>query len=98
MTALLSALWPGLAGALLLGLAIGGVMGLPDRRVVPLGLLGAALLLAGLAQSGILSGLIGFSVEAAALILPVYLVGCLSSALLLKSLGKYPSRSAGADR
>ena len=83
MIALLSALWPGLAGAFVLGLAVGGLTGFPKRRAIPVGLLGAVLVLAGLAQSGLLAGDVGLSVEAAALMLPAYLGGCLSGALAL---------------
>ncbi|GJE45589.1 hypothetical protein [Methylobacterium soli] len=82
MIALLSALWPGLAGAFVLGLAVGGLTGFPKRRAIPLGLLGVAVLLAVMAQSGFLTGDAGLSVETAAVMLPAYLGGCLGGAFL----------------
>ena len=84
MIPLLSALWPGLAGAFLLGLAVGCLTGLPRRRAGPIGLLAATCLVAGLSQSGLVSGVLGLSVDAAALMLPAYLLGCLAGSLAPK--------------
>lgn len=75
MVALLAGLWPGLAGALVLGLGTGALCGWP-RRAVPLGLGGVVLLLAGLALGGAATGVAGLFVESGALMLALYLVGC----------------------
>ena len=75
MVALLAGLWPGLAGALVLGLGIGGVCGWPHRLVPPaLGLV--LLVLAGLALARAVPGEGGLYVESGALMLAAYLVGC----------------------
>lgn len=81
MTILVSALWPGLAGALLLGACIGAILGLPRERFA---LIAAAIpfaMLAVLAGLGILQtvpGQAGLWVETAALMLGAYLAGCLA--------------------
>ncbi|BAU92118.1 hypothetical protein MPPM_3513 [Methylorubrum populi] len=79
MTLLVSSLWPALAAALVLGLVVGALTGLPRRG---LALAAAGLLLAGFA---VLTGLAalrtapgepGLWVETAALVLGAYLAGC----------------------
>ncbi|GJE59855.1 hypothetical protein [Methylobacterium trifolii] len=73
---LLSALWPGLAGAVLLGIGIGWLSGMPrDRASLP-GLAAAWLLLAGLALAGPVQGTAGLWIESAAMLLAAYLAGC----------------------
>ena len=75
MVALLAGLWPGLAGALVLGLGLGALCGWPHPAVPPaLGL--AVLALAALALSGVVPGRAGLFVESGALMLAAYLVGC----------------------
>lgn len=78
MTLLVSSLWPALAAALVLGLVVGALTGLPRRGLA----LAAGLLLAGFA---VLTGLAalrtapgepGLWVETAALVLGAYLAGC----------------------
>ncbi len=81
MTILVSALWPGLAGALLLGLCIGAIMGLPRDRF---GLLAAAIpfallaILAGLALLEVVPEQAGLWIETGTLMLAAYLAGCLA--------------------
>ena len=76
VVALLAGLWPGLAGALLLGLAVGALAGRPRGYAVPLGL-GAALAgLGGLALTGLVPGVGGVWTESAALMLAAYGAGC----------------------
>jgi hypothetical protein len=81
VTVLLAAFWPGLAGAAALGLVVGALAGWPDRYGVPLGLFVLAGLLAALAIAGFVPGLPGLWLEAAALMLPPYWVGCVLGAL-----------------
>ena len=76
MTPLLSVIWPGLAGAGVLGLVVGALAGWPDRYAVPLGLFVLSGLLAAAAIAGFVPGLPGLWVETAALILPAYGTGC----------------------
>lgn len=76
MTLLLSSLWPGLAAALLLGLAIGWSCGTPRGRAVPLGLAALSLSLIGLAAAGAVPGLAGLWTESAALLLLAYTSAC----------------------
>lgn len=79
MTVLVSSLWPELAAALALGLAIGAVTGLPRGRIAMMAagllLLGLAAL-TGLAIWQVLPGAAGFRIEAGALVLGAYLAGC----------------------
>lgn len=82
MILLLAGLWPGLAGALVLGLAVGAIGGPPRGRALPLALGGAALVLAGLALARVVPGVAGLWLEAAALMLPAYLAGCGLGSLL----------------
>ena len=79
MILLATNLWPGLAAALLLGLCIGALVGLPRGRF---GLITAALPVAALAALVTLSvlalvpGEAGLKVETGALMLGAYLGGC----------------------
>lgn len=81
MTILVFTLWPGLAGALLLGVCIGAIIGLPRDRF---GLLAAAIpfallaILAGLTILQTVPGQAGLWVETASLMLATYLAGCLA--------------------
>ncbi|GJD56091.1 hypothetical protein [Methylobacterium dankookense] len=75
MVALLAGLWPGLAGALVLGLGIGALWGWP-HRAVPAALGLALAVLAALALSGAVPGRAGLFVESGALMLAAYLAGC----------------------
>ncbi|QGY05048.1 hypothetical protein MMSR116_26480 [Methylobacterium mesophilicum SR1.6/6] len=81
MTLLLAGFWPGLAGAGALGLVVGALAGWPDRYGVPLGLFVLAGLLAAAAIAGFVPGVPGLWLDAAALLLPPYLVGCVLGAL-----------------
>lgn len=90
MTVLLAAFWPGLAGAVALGCVVGFLTGWPESRAVPLVLLGLTLGLMGLAVTRLVPGLPGFWLEGAALMLPLYLVGC--------ALGALGNRTRGAGR
>lgn len=84
MIAFAAALWPGLAGALVLGAVVGFAAGLPRDRM---SLMGALMLLVSLAVlSGLLigdavSGDASLWLDAACLMLATYLIGCLSGAL-----------------
>lgn len=79
MNVLLLSLWPGLAAALVLGLAIGALTGVPRARptlvAATLSLLALGAL-TGLAMTGTVAGRAGLWIEIAALFLAVYLVGC----------------------
>lgn len=90
MTLLLAAFWPGLAGAVVLGCLAGFLSGWPEDRVVPLALLALALVLMLLAATRAVPGLPGLWLEGAALMLPLYLVGC--------ALGAMGNRTTGAGR
>jgi len=90
MTLLLTAFWPGLAGAILLGCAVGFLSGWPENRAISLGLAGLALVLLLLAAAQALPGLPGLWLEGAALMLPLYLAGC--------ALGALGNRTTGAGR
>ena len=81
MISLLTTLWPGLAGALVLGLAVGFLAGWPGSRTVSLVLSGLTLVLILLATAQAVPGLPGLWMEAAALILPCYIAGCALGAL-----------------
>ncbi|WP_232631221.1 hypothetical protein [Methylobacterium sp. Leaf118] len=79
MSLTLAILWPGLAVALALGLAVGGLIGLPRSR----GSLGAAVALAlalaalaGIAVLAALPGRPGLWAEIAALVGAAYGAGC----------------------
>ena len=76
MIVLLNALWPGLAGALGLGLCAGWLGGWPRGLATGLGLLTAASLLGAVALAGLVPGRAGFWTESAALMLWCYLGGC----------------------
>ncbi|GEP09367.1 hypothetical protein [Methylobacterium gnaphalii] len=81
MTLLVSALWPGLAGALLLGACIGALTGLPRERaslIAAASLVVALAVLGGLTVSQTVPGQAGLWVETATLMLAAYLVGCLA--------------------
>ena len=90
MTLVLSSLWPMLAAALVLGLVVGALTGLPRSG---LALTAAGLLLAGLAILSCLAtlrtmpGAPGLWTESGALLLGAYLVGC-----ALGGLGRSLSR------
>lgn len=79
MIGLVSSLWPALAAALLLGLAVGTLTGLPRSSFT---LTAAGLLLVGLAILAALAalrtvpGAPGLWIETGALLLGAYLVGC----------------------
>lgn len=76
MTDLVSSLWPELAAALALGLAVGALTGLPRGGFA---LVAAGLLLAGLAVLATLRtvpGAAGLWLEAGTLVLGAYLAGC----------------------
>ncbi|MGC5777398.1 hypothetical protein [Methylobacterium sp. NFXW15] len=90
MTLLLSAFWPGLAGAAALGGLVGFLSGWPTGKTVPLGLLGLALVLMLLAVFRIVPGAAGLWLEGAALMLPLYLAGC--------ALGALGNRTTGTGR
>ena len=90
MIVLLTAFWPGLAGAVALGCLVGFLAGWPESRAVPLILLGLALVLMLLAVTRLVPGLPGFWLEGAALMLPLYLVGC--------ALGALGNRTSGVGR
>ncbi|GJD35945.1 hypothetical protein [Methylobacterium aerolatum] len=81
MIPLLINLWPGLAGALALGIVVGVVTGWPRSRTVSLVLSGLALVLILLATAQAVPGVPGFWIEAAALMLPLYITGCAVGAL-----------------
>lgn len=84
MSRLVVALWPGLAAALALGLAIGALTGFPRMRatIVASALALVALALLGaLAASGTVPGRAGLWVEIAATVLACYLAGCALGAL-----------------
>jgi hypothetical protein len=87
---LLTAFWPGLAGAVALGWAVGFLAGWPDSRAISLGLSGLALILMTVALAQAVPGLPGFWLEGAALMLPLYLTGC--------ALGALGNRTTGAGR
>ncbi|WP_336485582.1 hypothetical protein [Methylobacterium nigriterrae] len=91
MTLLLSGLWPGLAGALLLGLAVGRLTGMPRAVALGLGLGTAAACLAGVAVAGLVPGRAGLWVDSAALMLGVYLGGCLCGATARRLGARRPS-------
>ncbi|GLS44709.1 hypothetical protein [Methylobacterium brachythecii] len=81
MTILVSALWPGLAGALLLGACIGALTGLPRGRpslIASASLLGLLAVLGGLAVAQVVPGQAGLWVETALPMLAAYLAGCLA--------------------
>lgn len=84
MTLLVSGLWPGLAAALLLGLCVGALTGLPRER---LSYASAAILAGVLGVLGVLimresiPGEAGLWVESAAVMLSVYLAGCVIGGL-----------------
>ncbi|WP_348644195.1 hypothetical protein [Methylobacterium sp. WL120] len=82
---LLAGLWPGSLAALLLGLAVGGLAGVPARPAIPAALGIATLALAGLAIAGIVPGVPGFWLESAVAMLVSYLAGCALGALARKS-------------
>lgn len=79
MIPLATSLWPELAAALALGLAVGALTGLPRSRAARLGagllFLGLAAL-TGLAAMGTVPGRGGLWLESGALILGAYLAGC----------------------
>lgn len=84
MSLLVISLWPALAAALGLGLAVGALAGFPrERRTAVAAMLPTLVLagLAGLAVLGTAPGRAGLWVETAALLLAAYLVGCLLGAL-----------------
>jgi hypothetical protein len=87
---LLAWLWPGLAGAVTLGWAVGFLAGWPERRAVSLGLAGLALALLVLALAQVVPGVPGFWLDGAALMLPAYLAGC--------ALGAMGNPTSGAER
>jgi hypothetical protein len=87
---LLAAFWPGLTGAVALGGVVSFLAGWPESRAVPLALLGLALVLMLLAITRVVPGLPGFWLEGAALMLPLYLVGC--------ALGALGNRTSGTGR
>lgn len=94
MMSLVSNLWPGLAGALVLGLAAGGLTGFPRGRgpVAAAAVVGAATLaLAALALLQRVPGRAGLWVETAALMLAAYLGGCFIGALARRARGSGPS-------
>ncbi|MCE4224645.1 hypothetical protein HCU64_12850 [Methylobacterium sp. C25] len=81
MTLLASTLWPGLAGALLLGICIGALMGLPRGRaslISAASLVALLAILGGLAVSQTVPGQAGLWVDTALLMLATYLAGCLA--------------------
>ncbi|MGX7704281.1 hypothetical protein [Methylobacterium sp. Gmos1] len=92
MLILATVAWPGLLAALLIGAGTGRLAGLPAGRgprlaaglVVLLALAAGAAALAGLAPAGRLAvpGREGFWLETAALMLVVYLAGCILGAAL----------------
>lgn len=90
MIHLLVAFWPGLAGAVALGWAVGFLTGWPGSRAVSLGLAGLSLILILVAVAQVVPGLPGYWLEGAALMLPVYLAGC--------ALGAAGNRTSGAGR
>lgn len=90
MTLLLAAFWPGLAGAMALGWAVGFLAGWPESRAVSLGLSGLSLVVMALALAQVVPGGPGFWLEGAALMLPFYLAGC--------ALGALGNRTSGAGR
>ena len=84
MSLLLATLWPGLAGGLLLGMAVGALAGLPSTRwqwrtAGALALTVAAL--STLAMTGRVTGRGGLWVESGALILAAYLAGCVAGGI-----------------
>lgn len=91
MTLLLAFLWPGLAGALALGLVVGWLSGLPRGVLAPAVLALAMLALWGAALSGLAPGRAGLWIESAAAMLPVYVAGCLAGVLLRRLLGRKPT-------
>lgn len=79
MIPLVHALWPEAAAALVLGLAVGALTGLPQGRVARLGaglLFLGLVALAGLAVTEAVPGNRGLWVEIGALLLGAYLAGC----------------------
>lgn len=76
MIALLADLWPGLAVSLVLGLGTGALAGWPRDGAIPLGLGLAALLLGGLATSGLVLGAPGLWLDVGAPMLGLYAAGC----------------------
>lgn len=90
MTLLLAAFWPGLAGAVVLGCAVGFLAGWPESRAMPLGLLGLALALMLAAALQVVPGSPGLWLDGLGMMLPLYLAGC--------ALGALGNRSAGAGR
>lgn len=81
MTLVLTGLWPGLAGALVLGALVGAMVGLPRDRAsaAVAGLLCLALIaLAGLTVMELVPDRAGLWVETAAAMLGIYLIGCLA--------------------
>lgn len=84
MIELALALWPGLAGTMVLGLLVGFVAGLPRERVslaAALTLLLTLAVLTGLILGERIAGDAGLWLDAAGLMLATYLMGCLSGAL-----------------
>lgn len=84
-------LWPWLAAAFGLGLAIGALAGLPRTRAtrIAAGLpLLALAALVGLAVAGAVPGRSGLRVEVAALLLAGYLAGCTLGALARRLSGR----------
>lgn len=84
MTLLITGLWPGLAAAVLLGLCVGALSGLPRER---LAYAAAAMLASVLGVLVVLSlresvpGEAGLWVESAAAMLAAYLAGCVIGGL-----------------
>jgi hypothetical protein len=79
VTLVLSSLWPALAAALVLGLVVGALTGLP-RGGLALAAAGFLLtglaILSGLAATRTVPGAPGLWIEAGALLLGAYLAGC----------------------
>ncbi|WP_430910881.1 hypothetical protein [Methylobacterium sp. sgz302541] len=94
MILLLTFLWPGLAGAVALGLGAGRLSGLPRGAVAPAILTVAVAVLWGAALSGVVPGRAGLWVESAALMLPAYLAGCLAGALVGRISRRKPEPAA----
>jgi hypothetical protein len=87
---LVATLWPALLGGFVLGALVGSSSGLPSSgpaRAIALVIATLAAGLGGLALSGVVAGRPGFWIEASALILGAYLIGCVGGGVAGRSRG-----------
>jgi uncharacterized membrane protein len=93
---LVATLWPALLVGLILGGLVGALTGLPSSRptrAIALILAALTIGLGGLAVSGLVAGSPDFWIEAAALILAAYLVGCMAGGVTALRRANLPGDS-----